>query len=607
MASSKDDLLRNIELLALDRQGLRQACRQIAAEICQTYYFQAYGIEICTKRHEVLTSAKGVCDFNIPEMEVRRILPPVLEASDRKLIKDALAETQRKRLRFSRYRQSNQQFDIFRIEYDALTTLTWLFVSKRPGAKADAFEKDRTSVARQIEHFLDRARSRQSDQAQKYILDSFFDEESRLSPKRCWIAIVQALPNFLSPFAKAADTAALAVELVVPDANLSGALRIVSATANLHDEMLLLGEQSITGYLLDSKFDYLYVDPSLPRHAGRYRSYRFSRGLARVEFAVALRTRMRLVAILNFEHLTWGQFPLPLLNAFVEMSYFSTRFVDALQSKFTDFRSQERATRQATSKALDGIAGSFDHIVQNTMGVAKLQLELLMYSPDKSLTQANEARVRTALKSIESGIKDTKDFTDRLPNFLQMGSISTARLLERIKQRFRNPQVQEQEAIQMEISASSDFIIYASQLVEAHLRNIVANAKRHVQDRLQRLTSGRRKAVREPYKPTVWIEVSKHEVTDVQRRGIGLNRITIAVEDNGGGASEEDLARLGRQPVASRYGGQGWAIFGADKYMTAIDGSLKVSNGSRGGFRAVLEFQEFEPRLHDNEMTSSAD
>ncbi len=599
MGTDPSAIFRAIDLLALEPPSSgRRAIRQVAELVCQTFKFRAYSVQIFTTPDQVLTKGRGVSDIRIPSVERTTIRSASLESSCRPALEDFGTSLITRRDNFLSKSQEEDHFTAIRVSPDKLTTIVFSFVGQIDVMRYAEFQATRHAIQQQFLVLLRSCQTNSRRRAEEYIVESFFESRGA-SARKWWAAVVESLELFGPLWAPPTDIRKTEVELILPDVDMHEALRIVAATKLTSVNRILIRDQSITGLFFGEAHDYVYILPKQPERASRYRSFMFANDPAEVEFAVALRVGERLVGILNYEHPELKKFSLQTLNSFVTMARFAARYVDAVQGRFVDARQQERTTRTALTNNLRQIASAYSHLIQNPLKIAELKLDLAL--AHENLDGALSAELRDILEHVKRGRSDSLEFGMRLPRFLPRTSISVMTLLANLESRVEEL-VEKNEIIFVVDRSEAQCNVYASRLVEEHLRNILMNAIRKILDRRHQIMSSEIESPpEEPFKPSIRVSISQHRETDLRDRAIGLSRIQIIISDNGGGAPEALLKNLGRVRVESSTGGQGWALLGVRHYMNGIGGSADYANDG-DGFRVILEFQGFSELRHINEV-----
>lgn len=491
-------------------------------------------------------------------------------------------KTQRSSPEYSLHTEGDYFIFVFPLLHDGIV----FFIVDLPRNTADQsdFHEFANSFAEQVFTFSQYVLYRRRREAHRIAYEAFFD--NKLQPSACWAALLSTLDKFLPDDAFGQFNPPPLRQLLT---YLEGdsAMRIAAGEGS-HASSFVLVDESVSGLVLKSRTNnFLLINP---QQSKLYKGYGDKR--AEAELVIRLDSEGSAVGIINIEHEMKNAFNSVYVECMRDAAKFLAPLVAGLQARYDSFRKKEIGLLYIFTDMLSRMGDTYGHLVSQPMLAARGAIAEIRYLVENydGLTSRQAMMEETAKlsRAIDELEGHSDEFTEGLPEFISYGSQPIRMRIEQRLKSFKKLAAAENIDVQIE-EREPNLCAYASSLFQEHIFNIVNNSFQQIRKRIfeNSVKSGHIK-----------IEIARTSGITPQEQMTGLNFIDVTISDNGGGASQADLKKIGRPGFTTkREHGSGFGVAAGKEYFESIGGDMTWRN-IRGGFQTAIRMQEFLPGIH---------
>jgi len=358
-------------------------------------------------------------------------------------------------------------------------------------------------------------------------------------------------------------------------------------------------EDSICGLLIKTIKDdphyseVLRVNPK-KEYSERYKSFR-GEIIPKSEMVVSVWHNKSLIGVLNFEHDTenaFSEFHLAiakLASSIIAQFFFTTK------EKMNNFREKEAALLYSMHGFLVRLYSTYIHKTSQLSPVIYDKIDDLNYflksnsnlndSEKKSLEDISD----TLYRIFDKYANLSKMFLKNAPFYIQKAPINIYSAIDKAIKEF-DPDKQEIKITKH--FSNNNINVYASQLLQEHLYNLLNNSRSAVKDRIDKDDSMKEGQI-DLYLEKKFCEDNKGVRTDGAR-------IHVTIKDNGTGVPEELLHMIAKYNYTTKASsGTGYGLPAAIDYIRSMSGNLEYKNREdTKGFVVEFYLEEFNENYH---------
>jgi signal transduction histidine kinase len=451
---------------------------------------------------------------------------------------------------------------------------------------------------------------------------------SSLGPTQCFALLAHMVPKLLPKFGPLGLSVKPEVQILVvertPDTEDALFLTIRATTGSEPTNTNINIADSIVGLLVERSPDdlpFFCDDPHDARWGDRYKSYL---GLEknttiRTEFAVRLVTPDdEFVGILNLESELEDAFNLHDQAAILALASTIAPMVKVFEERIDNNAIMHRSVISTTSTYLDSLAGIFRHGIGTPLenlqtdvdflrnSCRQLRADLVSERPETGpgrkpagFTDAIEedfAGIEKALDRLVSVRRQISafaiDFSRDISGFSKMGAFPLEQLLTETISLAQNSLLAKSAAnIVIQTNGETEASAYCSPLLKQHLFSVLTNAIYSITDRM----------TADPAPGLITVTIDRDNTPRASQE-VDLNRRwLIRVRDNGGGATESQLEKLGSFVPGTRFRkspGQGLGLLAVQRYVQSIGGRIELESEQGKFFEVRLVVDEYRADIH---------
>jgi signal transduction histidine kinase len=420
------------------------------------------------------------------------------------------------------------------------------------------------------------------------LVNVFFD--SKLKPSKCWQEIVRHISYFLpnwQPFRLSPEPKVQLLSYSEGDRH----LRIIGTQGGemLGTEVLI--DSSICGMLIEDRSQpYVCVNPQ--DYLGRYKGFLLddSKAVPQSELAVSIRLNDSIIGVINLEHPQPNVFHYQHVQAVLAAASFLGPFLAALRERYERQRNKEIGILYTMNHLLTRLASTYQHL----LGQPLLDMRLTMEELEKEISSKSSTGL-TMLQEIRTQVDkihlSSDRFCEALPHFLKYGSVNVKNAIKLALSVFNLKRLEQEENITVTQWIAEDVgWVYASELLQEHIYNLINNSLYAVRKALARGTIDKGEIV---------IEAKKLSVKDMLDQPTASQLVTFKINDNGTGTPKEQEASIGDPgfTIKEDYG-TGYGLSSAMEYVQSVGGCLKWHNYPEKGFSVDFVLEEFDEEKH---------
>jgi signal transduction histidine kinase len=360
----------------------------------------------------------------------------------------------------------------------------------------------------------------------------------------------------------------------------------------------VLISDSVTGTLViafnkDRSVRLCNIDPTSTRYKKLYKAF-LAKTIPQSELMVTIVDGKGLVGILNLEHAQPNFFSPASERVVLHAANALAPFVRELNRTFDIDRKRQSANLYAMFGFLQRLSETFQHKTGQLLPSIGKQRRDLKELIEAKKTQEAGAKLEELNHTIDQYAARARLFMGAAPHYISRGSRDLRTLVQRAIEESKVSDA----SIKYEFKCEEDPKIYASDMFQEHLYNLLNNSVYAIKVKRKN---------KQPGAGLIRVEAQTEQVTDffgVATRG---ERVRIRIIDNGTGVDEDVIDQVGNYSFSTKGAmGSGFGVAAAKEYVKSLGGKLETRNDKDDdekiqGFVVEMFLEVFDTGRHREE------